>query len=38
MFQKVSVAIQAGFGSLDQFKTGMGFRRAPAGQRLELAG
>lgn len=31
-------SIQAGLGSLDQFKTGMGFRRAPAGQRLELAG
>ena len=31
-------SIQAGLGSLDQFKTGMGFRRAPTGQRLELAG
>ncbi len=31
-------SIQAGLGSLDQFKTGMGFRQAPAGQRIELAG
>jgi hypothetical protein len=30
-------SIQAGLGSLDQFKTGMGFRKAPVGQRLELA-
>ncbi len=30
-------SIQAGLGSLDQFKTGMGFRQAPAGQRIELA-
>jgi len=31
-------SIQSGLGSLDQFKTGMGFRKAPVGQRLELAG
>ncbi len=31
-------SIQAGLGSLDQFKTGMGFRQAPTGQRIELAG
>ncbi len=30
-------SLQAGLGSLDQFKTGMGFRKAPTGQRLELA-
>ena len=31
-------SIQAGLGSLDQFKTGMGFRQAPVGQRIEFAG
>lgn len=31
-------SIQSGLGSLDQFKTGMGFRLAPVGQRIELAG
>jgi len=31
-------SIQAGLGSLDQFKNGMGFRQAPVGQRVELAG
>lgn len=31
-------SIQQGLGSLDQFKTGMGFRLAPVGQRVELAG
>jgi hypothetical protein len=30
-------SIQAGMGSLDQFKTGMGFRQAPVGQRVDLA-
>jgi hypothetical protein len=30
-------SIQAELGSLDQFKTGMGFRKAPSGQRVELA-
>ncbi|MCA9063818.1 MAG: hypothetical protein KDA96_12185 [Planctomycetaceae bacterium] len=30
-------SIQADLGSLDQFKTGMGFRQAPVGQRIELA-
>jgi len=30
-------SIQEGLGSLDQFKTGMGFRRAPTGQRVELS-
>jgi hypothetical protein len=30
-------SIQAGLGSLDQFKTGMGFRLAPVGQRVELS-
>ncbi len=30
-------SIQAGLGSLDQFKTGMGFRLAPTGQRLEFS-
>lgn len=30
-------SIQADLGSLDQFKTGMGFRHAPAGQRVEFA-
>lgn len=30
-------SIQEGLGSLDQFKTGMGFRLAPVGQRIELA-
>lgn len=31
-------SVQAELGSLDQFKTGMGFRKAPCGQRIELAG
>lgn len=31
-------SIQADLESLDQFKTGMGFRKVPAGQRIELAG
>jgi len=31
-------SIQADLESLDQFKTGMGFRKIPAGQRVELAG
>ena len=31
-------SIQPGLGSVDQFKSGMGFRKAPTGQRLELAG
>lgn len=30
-------SIQDGLGSLDQFKTGMGFRLAPAGQRVDVA-
>lgn len=30
-------SIQSGLGSLDQFKTGMGFEKLPAGQRIELA-
>lgn len=30
-------SIQSGLGSLDQFKTGMGFEKIPVGQRLELA-
>ena len=30
-------SIQPGMESLDQFKTGMGFRLAPVGQRIELA-
>lgn len=30
-------SIQTGLGSLDQFKTGMGFQLAPVGQRIELA-
>ncbi|MBL8819464.1 MAG: hypothetical protein JNL58_25755 [Planctomyces sp.] len=30
-------SIQAGLGSLDQFKTGMGFQLDPVGQRIELA-
>lgn len=31
-------SIQADLESLDQFKTGMGFRKIPVGQRIELAG
>jgi hypothetical protein len=31
-------SIQADLESLDQFKTGMGFRKVPAGQRIALAG
>lgn len=30
-------SIQDGLGSLDQFKTGMGFRADPCGQRVEVA-
>jgi len=30
-------SIQAGLGSLDQFKSGMGFQQSPVGQRIELA-
>ena len=31
-------SIQADLESLDQFKTGMGFRKIPVGQRIELVG
>ena len=30
-------SIQSELGSLDQFKTGMGFQKVPVGQRIELA-
>ncbi len=30
-------SIQSGLGSLDQFKTGMGFEKIPVGQRIEVA-
>lgn len=30
-------SIQSGLGTLDQFKTGMGFEKIPVGQRIELA-
>ncbi len=30
-------SIQSGLGSLDQFKTGMGFEKVPVGQRIEVA-
>lgn len=30
-------SVQADLGTLDQFKLGMGFRKAPVGQRIEIA-